>query len=354
MMKHYFIFLCLLFVYSFSSAQTATENIKFSGAFFGDYFYNINHFDPAKADLNGFQFRRIFVTADMYLSDKLDSRFRLEGKQDSESVLNGEKIGVYIKDASLRWKNIFEGSDLVFGLSPTPAWMITQEAWYYRSVEKTPMDLFGISLSRDIGIDLKGKIAGDGSINYWIKIGNNSGQSIETNKYKRFYSLIQYKPNSNFMTTIFADYAAAADKIDPYDGKPKSNNKFVGSWFVNYKQKRNYSIGAETFYIHHQNNYADEKNGNLVNQDGFGFSLWGWLSLNDKFRAILRFDRYNSNTQNENQSVSFCVAGLDYIIDPAFSIIPNIEYFNYQNQSAYNLIARITFSYRFNELILVD
>ena len=347
-------FILFLFNLSICFAQTATDKIKFSGAFFGDLFYNINNIDPAKTDVNGVQFRRIFFTADMYLSEHFDSRLRFEGNQDSEPVANGEKIGWYIKDASLRWKSIFEGSDFIFGLSPTPAWMITQEAWYYRSVEKTPMDLFGVSLSRDLGIDLKGKILSDGTLNYWVKLGNNSGQSIETNKYKRFYALIQYKPNSNWMATFFTDYAGYANVIDPYDSQSKSNNRFVTSFFVNYKNKRDYSFGGETFFIKRLNNLSLGNDVPLKAQNGFGFSLWGWYSLNPKLKFIARFDKYNPVTELENQAVSFFVSGLDFVVDPTVSIIPNIEYFKYQNHTGNNLIARITFSYRFNELILVD
>lgn len=352
LLKHFLIL--FLFCVSINFGQSAADKIKFSGAFFGDYFYNFNHIDPAKVDVNGVQFRRIFFTADMFLSERFDSRLRFEGNQDSEPVSKGEKIGWYIKDASLRWKNIFEGSDFIFGLSPTPAWMITQEVWYYRSVEKTPMDLFGISLSRDLGIDLKGKIISDGTLNYWIKLGNNSGQSIETNKYKRFYALIQYKPNSNFMATLFADYAAYSNVLDPYDGQSKSNDRFVSSLFVNYKNKRDYSFGGETFFVKQLNNLSMGTGNPLKTQNGFGFSFWGWYSLNPKLKLIARFDKYNPATELDNQAISFFVSGIDFVVDPSVSIIPNVEYFKYQNHSGNNLIARLTFSYRFNELILID
>ena len=49
-----------------------------------------------------------------------------------------------VKDAWLKWKNIFSGSDLIFGISPTPAFDVSEGAWGHRYLEKTIMDLDGI------------------------------------------------------------------------------------------------------------------------------------------------------------------------------------------------------------------
>src|SRR5512146_3331458 len=133
---------------------------KLSGLMFGDYFYNIDQRDTAKKDLNGIQLRRIYFTYDYAISPNFDTRFRLEA--DQSALTSDGKIGVFVKDAYLKWKGIFEGSDVLFGVSPAPAFDASEEAWGYRSLEKTIMDLRGIVPSRDLGVDLKGKLTDDG------------------------------------------------------------------------------------------------------------------------------------------------------------------------------------------------
>ena len=62
-----------------ASAQEADP--KFSGLMFGDYFYNIDSHDSTLKDLNGFRFRRIYITTDYTISNRFDTRFRLEADQ---------------------------------------------------------------------------------------------------------------------------------------------------------------------------------------------------------------------------------------------------------------------------------
>ncbi|MCK7527972.1 MAG: hypothetical protein MZV64_65435 [Ignavibacteriales bacterium] len=78
------------------------------------------------------------------------------------------KISVFVKDAYLQWKNIFKGSDLIFGIHPTPAYEISEGIWGNRFLEKTIMDLRGIVSSRDLGASLKGKFSEEGIFKYWV------------------------------------------------------------------------------------------------------------------------------------------------------------------------------------------
>ncbi len=144
-----------LLLIPFLILNTLRAQPKISGLAYGDYFYNAAVSDSTKANLNGFQFRRIYITADFAVSETFDSRFRLETDQSINSNTPGGKLGVMVKDAWLKWKNVFSGSDLIFGISPTPAFDISEAAWGYRSLEKTIMDLRGVVPSRDFGVDLK-------------------------------------------------------------------------------------------------------------------------------------------------------------------------------------------------------
>ncbi len=135
------VFIALIFIYGKIPAQSSP---KFSGLMFGDYFYNTSAHNLSQKDLNGFQFRRIYITTDYTISDNFNTRFRLESDQSNNSLTPGGKLGVMIKDAWLQWKNIFKGSNLIVGISPTPAFDVSEGAWSHRYVEKTILDLLPV------------------------------------------------------------------------------------------------------------------------------------------------------------------------------------------------------------------
>ena len=327
--------------------QDAKEDIKFSGLMFGDAFYNIDNIDITKKDLDGFQFRRIYITTDYIISEDFDARFRLDADQSSNSLTAGGKLGVMVKNAYLKWKNIFNGSDLFFGISPTPTYAISEAAFEYRALEKTIMDLFGIATSSDFGVDLRGKLNENGTVNYWLKIANNSFNGPETNKYKRFYLNIQLKPSDNFMATLYGDYASQAEKLDPFDNQSKSNNQVVGAVFLNYKQSEGYSIGVESFYRLIQHNFIESVDKPLQNQNGYGISVWARGNISEKVGLVGRFDNFDPNLDASNDAISFYLAGIDFRPAKKVSIIPNVELFTYQGKSSKDLTGRVTFYYKF-------
>lgn len=328
------------------------NNPKFSGLMFGDYFYNVSSTTPANKDLNGFQFRRIYITTDYNVAENVSTRFRLEADQSSGSLTAGGKVGVMVKDAWVKWKDIFSGSDFFFGISPTPAFDISEGAWGHRFLEKTIMDLNGIVPSRDLGVDLKGRLDETGSVNYWIKIGNNSGNAPESNKYKRFYGLVQFKPSSNFMFTVYGDYASAPQVIDALDKTSKPNNSFVAAAFLNLKQPDVFSFGAEGFLKSTSNNYRTDAVSSLSSQTGFGISLWAYANLTKSVRLVARYDNYDPNTDKDKDGKSLILGGIDVIAAKNFIITPNIEAFTYQadfpaGTDKSDLIARVTFDWEF-------
>lgn len=334
------------------SLVLAQDKLKISGLMYSEYFYNIDNSAITKKDVNGFQFRRIYFTTDFTVADNFDARFRLESDQSANSNTAGGKLGVMVKDAYLKWKGVFPGADLIIGISPTPAFDVSEAAWGYRSLEKTILDLNGIIPSRDFGIDLKGRLTDNGQVNYWFKYANNSGNAPETDKYKRYSALFQFKLTENIQATIHADYAAKVDKFDSFDKQSKSNNQFVGSVFLGYKQKEQYAVGVEAFTRTIQNNFAKTSVEALQNQSSIGYSIWAWGTLSETLKLVGRFDNYDPNTNNAADGTSFLMAGLDYKAAKNVSVIPNVQLFNYQakdasGKSLKDLTARVTFAYTF-------
>lgn len=329
-------------------AQGAAGTPKFSGLMFGDYFYNIKQKDTLKKDLNGFQFRRIYITADYTVSASFDTRFRLEADQSPASLTSGGKVGVMVKDAYLRWENIFSGSDFYFGISSNPEIDVAESFWGYRPLEKTITDLNGVVPSRDLGIDLKGKVNEAGTIKYWSKIGNNSGNAPEVNKYKRFYGMLQFVPLSFFQLTVYGDYASYAPKTDPVDKQSKNNGAFIGAVMLNFFQKDTYSAGIESFYKTQQNNFAPDAQSSLQTQNGYGVSAYAWVRINDNIRLVGRYDKYVPNTDlDKNDRTNLMLGAVDFQVDKSVSVMPNVESVTYSGNGTDDLIGRITFYYQF-------
>ncbi|MGE5682270.1 MAG: hypothetical protein ACM34K_15490 [Bacillota bacterium] len=336
-------------IISLASTINAQEKIpvKLSGLMFGDYFYNIEQRDSTKKDLNGFQFRRIYLTTDFGISESFDVRFRLEADQTAASNTSGGRIGVMVKDAYLRWKNIFKGSDLIFGLSPAPWIDIADQVWGYRSLEKTIMDFNGIVPSRDLGVDLRGAINEQSTVKYWVKVGNNSANAPEVNKYKRFYGAIQLLPINNFQLVLYGDYSPFAPRLDRFDRKTKANDAAVGAVILNFLEKERYSFAVESFYRMQQNNFSSDSLSALKDQTGFGLSVYGWFALSDIIRLVARFDSFDPNTDRDKDKSELIVGGVDFRVDKSVSIIPNIESVSYQGSDKKDLIGRVTFSFQF-------
>lgn len=328
---------------------------------FGDYFYNIsrdsnidslnNTVLTGKKDFNGFQFRRIYFTYDYKISETFDTRFRLEADQSANT--NNGKIGVAVKDAYIRWKNIFTGSDIILGLQPPPAFEISEAVWGYRSLEKTILDLRGIVSSRDLGISLKGMFDNSGNINYWIMIGNNSGNSPEVDKYKRFYGHVYYKPFTNFNVTLYGDL-----KIRPsvkVNSVTLNNNDITTAFFAGYSEKDKFSVGAESFLQMRENGFVETTSSSLIYQtrNALGLSVFGSYYFSSITGAVVRFDHFDPNIDSDfsGDSRNFYILSFIYKPDPAVSLMPNVLIETYESADGNNYDAsvtgRITFYYSF-------
>ncbi|MEO8233434.1 MAG: hypothetical protein ABI638_14210 [Ignavibacteriota bacterium] len=319
--------------------------VKFSGLVFGDLFYNVDAIDSSNKDVNGFQFRRIYITTDYTINDQFSTRFRMESV-----ITSGSNIGVFVKDAWLKWKDLFKGSDLIVGMSPTPAFDVSEGAWGYRSLEKTIMDYFGIVSSRDIGIDLKGKFDESGSVKYWLKVGDGSGNKPETDKYKRYYAQLQFNPSQNFIITVYGDYFSKSQKRDPFDGELKNNSAFVAAGFVNYKYEKTFSVGVEGFFKSQQNNYsATGPLAALVSQSGFGLSVWAKANLSDNIGIVGRYDTYDPNTNSaaNNDTQGLIIGAVDFKVAPSVSVMPGVEVHTLQGVDNSDVTPRVTFFWEF-------
>lgn len=340
---------------------------KFSGYMFGDYFYNVER-DPlfstatppsnaalgGAKKLNGFQFRRIYFTFDDDISDDFTTRFRLEA--DQAALSSDGKISVFVKDAYLRWKNAFGTHDFIFGIQPTPAYVDFAESVWYRSLEKTIMDLRGILGSRDIGVSLRGKLDAAGKYNYWVEVGNNSGNRPETDKFKRAMFNFQWKPTEKFYLTVYQDYKAAPDIANPNTpGDTLSNNGYTTYFSAISTVKDKYAFGGEAFMSRTQNGIVrgTAPAATFDSKNTVGFSGWAWYYLNTKVGVVGRYDWFDPNRDSDfkGDARNFFLGSLILKPHKNIYIMPNVEVESFQDTPTTSIktsvTPRITFYYVF-------
>lgn len=336
---------------------------KISGYTFTDYFYNVQRDDaigtfsnvatPGAEDFNGFLIRRLYFTYDDDISPDFTARFRLEA--DTGTVATNNKISVFVKDAYLTWKNAIGMQNLTFGMQPTPAFEVSEAAWRYRSLEKTIMDLRGIVPSRDIAVSLKGRIDGAGKFEYWVMAGNGSGNTPETDKFKRFYFHTHWKPTEKFQATLYQDIKQAPQIVDPNNATGFiDNDSFTTGWFVNYGVKDKYSLGYEGFYTNtkNANKFGTVAPFTVDNRSTMGHSFWGWYDFNPMVGIVGRFDLLEPNSDGAGDKRNYFIGSLVLRPHKNIWIMPNLLYESYEDSASgvsfdASITPRITFYYIF-------
>ena len=119
---------------SVNAQQTGLEG-KFSGLMFGDYYAVLSNHVPTFKNQNGFWFRRIYFTYDKPLSPAFTTRFRLEVNSAGDFGVTSVRMTPFVKDAYLKWTRTRH--NIIFGLSPSPIFEISDRIWGFRSIEKS-------------------------------------------------------------------------------------------------------------------------------------------------------------------------------------------------------------------------
>ena len=311
----------LMLILGTSVDAVAQDNISLSGSIFSDYSYQIASPDEAEEGENGFGFRRVYLTADYTISERFTGRFRLEGS-DSQTTDQG-KPAPFIKDLYLRWNDAFgEGHRITFGLTSPPLWGRAESLWGYRSLEKTIQDRIGIASSRDIGIKINGPVTE--SVNYTVMVGNNSGGKRESDKFKRIYAQLEFRPSDNIEATLGADH---------YSFEGGSSTSFNG--FVGYTLKAT-RLGVEGVFNPKSFDAFDETD------KQFGLSLFATTDLSESRRLIVRYDLQDRDNLGVKSASNWALAGLAFLVDDGVQIIPNVIYEKHDSDDKASILARLT------------
>ncbi len=334
------IFLCLLTTQAFAQVSVGQKG-TLSGKVFADYYWMAQHHNSDIEGQNGFWFRRIYLTYERQFSDAFSSRLRLETASAGDFGSEPEMIP-NVKDAYLKWEN--DNHQIYAGISSTPTWGLVEDVWGYRSVEKTPLDLYDFGSSRDFGLSFKGQIDKSGKLNYHFFLGNGNSNRAEIDKGKKLMLSLGYNITKHIVVEGYVDWNNDPNALDTY----------TGQLFAGYRSEK-FNLGLLGAY---------QDRGSLDNIQEAGvdlISVFTNFTINDKVRGYLRadhlFEDYPNGSENsylpfaEGVESTFIVGGLDILLEDHIHLMPNVESIVYDAELGRapeaDLVPRMTLFYQF-------
>lgn len=386
------------------------------GYMFGDYYYKghadslnrggNNQYSGIPKNRNAFQIRRLYLGYDYNISKKFSAELLLAAEDNfpafnppssgaaSGDELSNSKLSFYVKLANIRWKNIWRGTDFIFGQQATPAFpLLSEKIWNYRSVERTIADIRRTP-SYDLGAGLQGVFdPKTKNFGYDILIGNGSSAKPAATSFKWFYGdIYHWFFNKKIVVDLYADYQRL-------NWQPTwHHDRQMWKGYVAYTTPA-LTIGVEGFVNTIRNDTkatfiaggADTIN---TAAQGISFYIHGDIVKN-KLRFFARYDGYNPNKKIDNNTYksysgvsspggynsnsyeaaysntgavasvtatgditakeSFVTVGLDFTPYKNVHIMPNIWYNHYSSQLSsgtnadYDLVYRMTFYFVFGK-----
>ena len=310
---------------SISLAQFKPGSGEIKGYMVGEYYYNVDHHTghlttAAFKGRHGFWFRRIYFTYNNTLSDTVKMRLRLEMNSTSD-IFSASTLVPYVKDAYLSWK--FAGSaSLIAGIQSPPSFNEVEAFWGNRPLEKTPLDLYKWTSSRDFGISLKG---GKTAV-YHVMYANGSSNKSEDNNGKKLFGSLGYKSGGIFVEGM-AQFERAKSSGDD-DIILQGFGGYQGDWG---------RVGLQYAYRDYKNNSKDENYKYNV------ASFFAIFKASEKVELIGRWDYnfgdgYKSSFKGSgiayipfanNHEFNFFLAAVSWQAHKNVWLIPNIKFASY-------------------------
>lgn len=340
-LKGFLLRVLLLGVVVLPSRPAKAQDTDVSGRVYADYYWVAASHDAELEGRNGFWFRRIYLTFDHEIVEHWAIRLRGEMDQPGTFTSDDEMIPT-VKDAYLRWEN--EQHAVFLGLAPTPTWSLLEDMWGYRSVEKTPLDLYEFGSSRDIGLSVRGHLGSEQPVRYHAMLANGSGTGTEINTGKKAMLSLAVSPQPSFTVEVYGD-------IEEETG----DQGYYTLQGALYYQRPEGRFGLQ---YAHQTRYQDA--GPDVGFDLL--SVFGRARLNERVNALARVDhQFQPNPFaggidylpfSTTAEATFVVAGLDFALTEQVRLIPNVEAVFYgEADSGVNpdpeVLPRLTFYYWF-------
>lgn len=319
-------------------AETKEPPFRISGLVIGDYYYVAASHRDEIVDQNGFWLRRVYFTYDHTLSKAFSLRLRLEMNSKGDFTSTGLNTP-YMKDAFLRWS--FGAHALAFGMAGTPQIEWVEAFQGYRSIEKTPFDIYRWDSSRDLGLALSGKLGAGQRTSYALQLGNGSGTGSEVDRSKSVRGQLAHRFASGLALEAYADWQ------DRPDGRDVSTLEAFAGW-----QEARWRVSLQVGQQRRRAAAAD--GGDLELEFLSAFGAW---QLTRRVALVGRLDR-NFDPVPGGETIDympfaetarslFGYAGVDVTLAKTVHLIPNLEWTTYDQAPdgttpASDLVPRVT------------
>ncbi|BAU53014.1 hypothetical protein [Mucilaginibacter gotjawali] len=349
---------------------------------------------------NAFQFRRVYLGYDYEITKKFKAEFLLASEpgantnaatgttiQNGDNLVDG-KMALWIKNANLRVRDLWTGTDFVIGMQSTPGFALneagtngptslSEATWGYRSIEKTITD-FHKNNSYDLGASLQGTFdPATKNFGYVVMLGNNSQASLlsAANANTGFYKIVYGDLWAKFFDKkLFLDIYADAAKTAPATAAIGGQQHNMFKIFAAYNTKP-ITIGVEAYTQSFTNGVTNSTTKTVEDATAQGLSIWVKGGLAKNLNYFARYDTYNPDTKftaadsyaaNTNYSSytptvkeQFYTAGLDYTPYKNVHFEPNVWLVDYKDQRTstttgyvapdHTLVFRFTFFFTFGK-----
>jgi hypothetical protein len=332
------ILLTLLALLSLGASQLPAAISAYA---FGDYYFVLKQHNDALKDQNGLWLRRVYITYESDISDKLKARARLELNSQGNFSTSASTLTPVLKDAYISYQ-FAPLHKLTLGIQDSLAYGNIEKFYGYRHLEKTMFDLYKVRSSRDFAIDLSGALDAAKKFNYSVQFGNYSGNKNETDKYKQVGARFFVNVTPELLIEVNGDVSTVSDAKKSYLYQVFAGYK--GDW-----GRVGLNFGQETV----KEDGKDDAN--------FGvFSAFAVAKLSNKFEAVARYDM-SLDPQLYGQSdylviekgykTNLAILGLAWNIHPKFQIMPNLKLVSYKENNGVkpgsDTYFNVTFYYQF-------
>jgi len=211
-----------------------------------------------------------------------------------QSNLNSKNNNIFLKYAYLQGKLMGDQVVLRLGQSHTP-WIDHEEhLWAHRYASPVLIDHNGYDASSDLGIGLKGKLAG-GLFNYFATITNGAGYSHPLVNNTKGTGSAKTRNNAMDFDGVIGSEPIKGLTLDVqyrngYKGLDKNlagtAQKTLVQGMVTYGMGKTFRVGL---------NYAKEKshfrNAATADTNQRAYALWGWGKFSDNAGAFGRYEQ---------------------------------------------------------------
>ena len=335
---------------------------------------------------NAFQFRRIYLGYDYEITKRFKAEFLLESApsastgvanantatlQNGDNLVDG-KMAFYIKNINIRYRDLWNGTDLVVGEMSTPgfalneagtngATSLSETTWGYRFIEKTVSD-FHKTNSYDVGAALQGTFdPKTKNFGYVLMVGDNTQASLlsaataNTGFYKILYGSLWGKFfDKHLLVDIYADHVRTGPATAAVGGQ--SHGMFKG--FVAYTSPK-LTVGVEAYTQKLTNGVTNTTKAAPADATAQALSIFvkGPI-IKDKLGFFARYDGYNpdkdyigTDTYAATGGIfssytplykeKFYTAGLDITPTKNVHFSPNIWLIDYKDQRDAGVTGRV-------------